>query len=110
MSNALQATQINQHINEGVLVGNGVLVAETWSLNTQFDSLLVDALGSGTLFIDVLIEWMVVVNLVTQSCARTGRDTMGASAFRPVLVLNRTACIFLPQERTNVVPTLMVNQ
>lgn len=50
----LEGVQIDQNVGQGVVVGNGIAVAQFGSLNAEFHGLTVDPLGGGALFVNGL--------------------------------------------------------
>jgi len=64
----LQGAQVDQHVDERVLVGDGLAVAQLGARDTQRDGLGVDALGGGALLVDVLIDVTVTVEIVANVC------------------------------------------
>ena len=51
-ADALQGTQVDQDVDEGVLVGDGLTVAQLGTFDVQFEGLAVDALCGGALLVD----------------------------------------------------------
>ena len=53
-ADALAGAQVDQDVGEGILVGDGLGVAQLGALDAEFDGLAVDAFGGGALFVDGL--------------------------------------------------------
>ena len=89
----LPGSQIKQDIDEGIEVGNGLLVAELGPLNTQLDSQGVDAFGGGALVVELLEAVAVAVELVAEPSPRREPHGQEAAAFGPLFVMNRTSLV-----------------
>ena len=85
----VQGTQGEQDVDEGVLVGDGLAVAQPGALDAEFLGLGVDALGGGALLVDVLVDVAVAVDQVADARADAGGHG-GDAALGPFLVLGRT--------------------
>ena len=68
------------------MVGNGLLVAELGSFNTQFLCLRVDALGGGALFVEIFVGVALTVKLVAQSGAFGSSHRGHAAPLAPISV------------------------
>jgi hypothetical protein len=69
---AVQSTEGDQHVDARVLIGDGVAVAQLGPLDTQLDSLGVDALGGGALLVDLLLDRTFAVELMAGASADAG--------------------------------------
>lgn len=87
---ALPGPQVDQDVDEGVLVGDGLAVAQPGTLDAQFLGLAVDALGGGPLLVDCLVYGAVAVELIANAGADAGGQCGHAATFGPVLVANGT--------------------
>ena len=83
----MQGTQVDQHVDERILVGDGLTVTQPGALDAQFFSLGVDALGGGALLVDVLVDGTVAVDLVADASPDAGGQG-GDAALGPFLVLD----------------------
>ena len=52
---ALECPEIDDEIDEGIVVGNGLSVSDFGSFDPKCDRLGVDAFGGGSLLIDLLV-------------------------------------------------------
>jgi hypothetical protein len=89
----LQATQVNQDIEQRVLVGDGPLVAQFGTFNAQVEGLAVDAFASGALFVKLFVLITVAIQFVTHTIAKTSGQSGDAALLLaralPVFVSNR---------------------
>ena len=89
-ADALQGTQVDQDVDEGVLVGDGLTVAQLGAFDVQFEGLAVDALCGGALFVDGFEQVTFAVELVTDAAAMAaaiaGSDAGGHSDQTPSLI------------------------
>ncbi len=85
---AVQGAQVDQDIDEGILVGNGLAVAQPGALDAKLLGLGVDALGGGTLVVDFLVDVAIAVDLVAGARADTGGYRGGTALFGPNLVVD----------------------
>jgi hypothetical protein len=58
----VQGAQVDQDVDEGVLIGDSVTIAQPGTLNAEFFGLGVDALGGGALFVDALVDFALVAD------------------------------------------------
>lgn len=86
MSDALQRPEIDDNINERILIGNGLSVAQIRAFNAQIDSLRIDALGGGPLFIEVFVRLAIAIQLIAQPGSDADRQDADTPVFGPVLV------------------------
>jgi len=56
LADAVESAEVNQDVGQGVLIGHGLAIAQPGALDAEFDGLGVDALGSGALLVDVLVD------------------------------------------------------
>ena len=107
---ALEGVQVYQHVDQSIVIGDGCATAQPGTLNTQGDSLAVDALGGGTLLVDFLVGDTVAVELVADAGADAGRQRRGAAPFGPVLVVDGADAIgdFREPQGAEVAATLVL--
>jgi hypothetical protein len=84
---AAQGVQVDQDVDEGVEVGDGLAIAQPGALDAEFLGLGIDALGSRALVVDFLVDVAVTIDLVADTCADAGCHRSDA-ALGPVLVLD----------------------
>jgi len=72
LTQALKETQVDQDVDQRVLIGDGLTVAQMRALNAERDGLRVDPLDRGALAIDLLVEFTVAVKRVAQTRAVVG--------------------------------------
>ena len=85
----MQGPQVDQDVDQGVLVGDGLAVAQPGALDAEFLGLGVDALGGGALLVDFFEDGVVAVELVADACANAGGQG-GDAALGPVLMIDGT--------------------
>jgi hypothetical protein len=61
---ALEGVQVYQHVDQGIVVGDGWATAQLGPLDAEFLGPGVDAFGGHTLLVDVLVEVIVAVDRV----------------------------------------------
>src|SRR3990172_5061811 len=76
---ALQEAQVDQHVDQRIVVGDGLTVAEMGSLDAQRHRLRVDALDSAALTVEALVEFAVAVERIAQARADAGGHHGGAA-------------------------------
>ena len=74
LADPLEGVQINQDVSQGVLVGDGVAVAQLRALDPEFHRLAVDAFGGSALLVDLFVGFAFSVKLVAQLGAWAGGD------------------------------------
>jgi hypothetical protein len=84
------SAEVDEDIDEGVEIGNGLLITELWSLNTEGFSLRVDTLGAGALFAKVLVRGSVPVELIAETRSDGSRHSGQTAPLGPRLVANGT--------------------
>ena len=72
LADPLEGVQINQDVGQGVLVGNGIAVAQLGVLDPEFHRLAVDAFGCSALLVDLFVSFAFAVELVAQPSTRAG--------------------------------------
>lgn len=102
--------QVYQHIDQGIVIGDGSAIAQLGAFNTQGYGLAVDALGSGALFVDPLVDLAVAVELITNARPHAGGHSGHTATFGPVLVIDRASVGdgFREAEGTSVAAALML--
>jgi hypothetical protein len=83
LADPLEGVQINQDVGQGVLVGDGIAIAQLGALDPEFHRLAVDAFGGSALLINFLVGFAFAVELVAQYWWRWLKRS------RPILVLDR---------------------
>ena len=86
----LEGVQIDHHVSQGVVIGDGCAVAQFGSLDAKIHSLAVDPLSGGALLVDGFVFFALAVQLITQACAGTGGQGGDTTAFLPIRILGRT--------------------
>ena len=86
----MQAAQIDEGVDQGVEVSDGLPVAEMRALNAQGDGLTVDAFAGGALAVGLPIGVAAAVELVADASADAGGHGGRAAPFGPVLVVDGT--------------------
>ena len=86
MPDALKCPEIDDDIDERILIGNGLAVAEVRTLNAQIDGLRVDAFGGGSLLVDLLILRALTIQLIAQASPDADGQGADTAAFGPIFV------------------------
>ena len=87
-THTVQGAEVEQDVNQGVLIGDCLLVAESGALNPQSFGQGIDALGSSPLLIDLLVEVAVPIELIADTSAGAGGQLGDATALSPLLVID----------------------
>jgi len=90
LADALQGAEVDQHVDEGVAVGDSRAVTQFGAFDAQFHRLAVDALGGGALLVDLFVGRVLAVELVAQACSGAGGEGRGAAALGRLLVVAGT--------------------
>jgi hypothetical protein len=72
-ADTVECAQVDQDVDECVLVGDGQSIAQFRALNAQGDGLRVEAFGSGALAVNLFVQAAVVVELIADASAVTGK-------------------------------------
>ena len=88
LADALEGAEIDEDVNEGVEVGDGLAITQPGALNAQFDGLTVDPLGGGALFVELLVGRAGAVEFVAGACSWAEGQGGDAAALGPVLVVD----------------------
>lgn len=112
LAQALPKTQVDQDIDECILIGDSLAVAEMWSFDAEGHGLAIDALDGAALAIQAFEVFTVAVKGVAQSRANARRHHRGAAAVLPILVTDRTLFTgrLWEEQRADVLATLMFHQ
>ena len=89
LADALEGTEVDEHVDQGVEVSDGPTVAQFGALDAQLDSLAVDAFGGGALAVDILVGLAGAVEFVAGACSWAEGQGGDAAALGPVLVADR---------------------
>lgn len=63
----MNSPQVNEHINQGIVVGDSLAVAQLGLLKAQGDGLAVDALGGAALVVELFESVTLAVELVADT-------------------------------------------
>ena len=85
----MQSPEIDEDIDEGVLVGNGLFVAQFGAFDAQSQGLGVNPLVGRALVVEQFIGLRVTVELVTDTSPNSGGHGGDTAAFGPVFVVDR---------------------
>ena len=80
-SDTAQGPQIDENINEGIVVGDGLFVTKLGAFDTQSERLGVDAFVGGALFIEQFVCLRIPVELVTDTGPDGGGHGGNATTF-----------------------------
>ena len=84
----MEGTEVDEDVDEGVEVSDGLAITQLGALNAQFDGLAVDPLGGGALFVELLVSLAGAVEFVASACAWAEGQGGDAAALGPVLVVD----------------------
>ena len=90
LPDTLDEAQVDEEVNQRIAVGDGALVAQLGSLNTQSSGLSIEAFGGGALAVDVFEGFRVSVELVTDASAISQGQVDQTAPFRPAFVVDGT--------------------
>ena len=112
VTDALEKAQVDQHVDQGIEIGNRRTVADMGTLNAKRFGLAVDALNGGALLVDILVGLAVAIQGVAKSSADAGGHHGGAALLGPVLVVSGAGISGLlgKAQRTDKLATLMFNE
>ena len=85
----MKCAQIDEGIDQGILISDGLVVAEFRAFDAQGLGLRIDAFSSGSLFENLLVLVRLTVKLVAQASANGGRQGRNTTTLVPILVVNR---------------------
>ena len=105
----LHGAQVDEDVRQGVAVGNGGLVAQLGSLDTQGNCLAEDPLDSGALFVDLLVGIAFPVQLVANTSAGEHGHGELAAPFGPARVVD-WAGLVISLQRTAKATAAMLDQ
>ena len=88
LADPLESVQIDQDVGQRVVIGDGHAIAQLGTLDAQGDSLTVDAFGSRTLLVDLLVRFAIAVDLVAHPRSFAGGQGCDTALLGPALVLN----------------------
>ena len=109
LAETLKRSQIDQNINEGVDVGDGLAIAEFRAFDAERNGLAVDALRCRALAVDFLIRIALSIQLMTDTDARTERQGGDTAFLAPVFVGDRAGlpADFWKEQRAHVASVLV---
>ncbi len=109
LADALEGMQVYQHVDQGIVIGDGCAVAQLGTLDTQNHGLTIESLTGGALLVDVLVDGAVTVELIPDASADAGGKSGRTAAFGPVLVTNRAGAgrDFREAQRADVAATFV---
>ena len=61
----MQGAKIDEDIDQSIEIGDGLLVTQSGTFDSQFFGLCIDPFGGGALFVNFLIKGGLPVELVT---------------------------------------------
>jgi hypothetical protein len=85
----MQSAQVDQDVDKGVLIGDGLAVAKSGTFDAEFLGLTVDALGGSTLIVDAFVDVGVAIDLIADASTDAGGEG-GDAALGPLLVTDGT--------------------
>ena len=80
--------QVDEHVGQGVVIGDGSAIAQFGALDAEVDSLAINALGGGALFVDLLVFRAMAVELIADARATAGGEGGDTTFLGPVLVVD----------------------
>ena len=108
-THALQSAEVKQDVDQSVLIGDRLLIAESGAFNAQFFSQGIDALGGGALLVYLLVCVAVPIELVPDASADAGGYFGDAATFGPLWVIDGAILAggLGKKQGTNIAPTLV---
>lgn len=108
----MQGAQVEEDVDQRVLVGNGLPVAQFGALDAQFDGLAVDAFVRRALLVDLLVSFSLAVELVADASANAGGDGGGAADLGPAFVVDGAMLtrLFGEEQGADVAPAWVVDE
>ena len=112
MADALETAQVDEEVDEGVEVGDGVTVANMGTFDAEGDGLAIDAFDRGALSVDILVSLAVAVEGVAQASADAGGHGRRTALLAPLFVLDGTglAVGLRIEQGTKVLRAFVLNQ
>lgn len=83
---ALESTQVERDVDQGVEVCDGALVAQLGPFDAEGNGLAEEALAGGALVVQIMISLAVPVELVADASPLGGRQGDATATFGPALV------------------------
>lgn len=85
----MESAEVDEDINEGVEIGNRLVIAEFGTFDTQSFGLRIDTLSDRAIIVNRFEGIGVAVELVTEASANGGGHGGETTPFRPLLVVDR---------------------
>ena len=89
----MKGTEVNEDVDEGVTIGNGVVVPKFGSLNAEGFGLRIDAFGGSALVVELLVRLALAVELVTDASASSSGHGSDTAASGPLFVIDGTRLV-----------------
>jgi hypothetical protein len=99
-ANPMQGAQVDNHVDQGVLVGDGVGVAQVRRLDAEGKGLAVDSFSCAALVVELLVGDTLSVQLVADASADTGGNGGEAALLVPVGMVD--GAVFTGRRRMEV--------
>ena len=111
-ANTVIGAKVNEHIDKGVPVGDGVPVAKLGAFNTQVDCLREDTFDGRPLFIELLVSLSVTVQLEPNARTDAGWHGHDTTTLGPTVMVNGAGAAggLRVEQGTSIATTLMNNQ
>jgi len=105
----MERLQVDQHIDQGILIGNGPLVAQAGPLDAQRHRLAVDPFAGGALLVQLFVSGAFSIQLVAKPCARGGPHRQDTTAIGPLFVVDGAGITvgFRVQQRAGIASHLL---
>lgn len=71
---AVESAEVNQHINQSIEIGDGLLVTEFRAFDAELFSLGIDAFTGGTLVVKGFVIITLTVELVAEASTLNNKD------------------------------------
>ena len=85
---SLQKTEIDQRIDQGVDVGDGVAIAEHRAFNAKGNCLTIDSFGGGALVVNFFVDLALPVERIAEAGTNAGRHGNRTTALASAWVVN----------------------
>ncbi len=89
-ANAVQGPQVDEDVEQGIEIGNGLTVAQLGAFNAKGSGLGVDTFSGSALAIDMLVGWRGTVEFVADLCTGAEGKSGETTPFAPIGTVDGT--------------------
>jgi len=112
-ANAPEEAQVDERVDQGVAVGDGLTIAQMRALDAKGYGLAVDAFGGRALAIGVFVSRTLSIQGIAEPGTDAGGHHRGAATLGPAFVIDRAGstvgCVF-SLKRADVLAALVFNE